>query len=179
MNRKEGEKRGNYIDSSSFDLDTYSEYQELKSLYEKLKDKYNISTAELISKLEEKEVLIPDCIFNEKQSTFNSISKYLRENLEFGNKEIASLINRSEKSVWQSYNSARKKIPFKFDIKPSKYYIPVSSIKNRSLTVFESVVTYLKDDLGLNYHKIAVLLKRNDRTIWTVYQRAIKKRKSG
>ena len=38
---------------------------------------------------------------------------------------------------------------------------------------------YLKDKLNLTYHEIAVLLNRDDRTIWTCYNIAKKKRKIG
>jgi DNA-directed RNA polymerase specialized sigma24 family protein len=40
----------------------------------------------------------------------------------------------------------------------------------------ESVVDYMKDSLGLSYHEIAKELNRDDRTIWTVYHRASKKK---
>jgi hypothetical protein len=40
----------------------------------------------------------------------------------------------------------------------------------------ESVVYYMKDTLDLTYHEIALQLNRDDRTIWTVYNRAIKKK---
>jgi DNA-directed RNA polymerase specialized sigma24 family protein len=40
----------------------------------------------------------------------------------------------------------------------------------------ESVVFYMKDTLGLTYHEIAVELNRDDRTIWTVYNRAKSKK---
>jgi hypothetical protein len=40
----------------------------------------------------------------------------------------------------------------------------------------ESVVFYMKDDLEKSYHEIAVYLNRDDRTIWTVYNRALKKK---
>ena len=40
----------------------------------------------------------------------------------------------------------------------------------------ESVVFYLKEKMGMTYHEIAVELNRDDRTIWTVYNRALKKR---
>jgi hypothetical protein len=46
------------------------------------------------------------------------------------------------------------------------------------MSIFESLVGYMKDSLELSYHKIALLLNRDDRTIWTVYQRA-KKKKEG
>ncbi len=40
----------------------------------------------------------------------------------------------------------------------------------------ESVVFYMKDSLNMTYHEIALSLNRDDRTIWTVYNRASKKR---
>ena len=40
----------------------------------------------------------------------------------------------------------------------------------------ESVVFYMKDSLSMTYHEIAAALNRDDRTIWTVYNRAKKKR---
>ena len=40
----------------------------------------------------------------------------------------------------------------------------------------ESVVFYMKDSLEMTYHEIAVSLNRDDRTIWTVYNRALKKK---
>jgi hypothetical protein len=54
--------------------------------------------------------------------------------------------------------------------------IPVSVLSDRSVATLESVVEYMKDTLGLTYHQIAILLKRDDRTIWTCYNRAKKKR---
>ena len=40
----------------------------------------------------------------------------------------------------------------------------------------EAAVKYMKDFLGMTYHEIAVSLNRDDRTIWTVYNRATKKK---
>jgi len=76
------------------------------------------------------------------------------------------------------YLSVQKKLAEKFVIEEiSPYYIPVTILQDRNISVLENVVSYLKDTFGLSYHKIALLLNRDDRTIWTVYQRAIKKRK--
>jgi hypothetical protein len=57
-----------------------------------------------------------------------------------------------------------------------KYTIPLSIVCDRNVSVFETIVEYLKNHYGLTYHEIAVLLNRDDRTIWTVYNRAMKKR---
>jgi len=56
--------------------------------------------------------------------------------------------------------------------------IPISVLRDRSLKPLEAIVEYLKDIQGLTYHEIAELLNRDDRTIWTVYNRAKKKRGS-
>jgi len=54
--------------------------------------------------------------------------------------------------------------------------IPLAIFKDRTLKPLEAISEYLKERHNLNYHEIAVLLNRNDRTIWTCYQRAKKKR---
>jgi len=43
------------------------------------------------------------------------------------------------------------------------------------MTIFETIVVYLKDTSELKFKNIAELLNRNYRTIWTVYKRAKKK----
>ena len=53
--------------------------------------------------------------------------------------------------------------------------IPLEVISNRKLSVLESIVFYLKEEKHLSYRKIASLLNRDDRTIWTCYSRAKKK----
>jgi len=55
--------------------------------------------------------------------------------------------------------------------------IPSSIFKDRKLSVLEIISEFLKEQEGLTYHEIAVLLGRDDRTIWTCYKRAKEKRK--
>lgn len=54
--------------------------------------------------------------------------------------------------------------------------VPAYLFRDRSVAVLEALVEYLKDVKGLSYHEIAILLNRDDRTIWTVYSRVKKKR---
>jgi hypothetical protein len=174
MYRKKAKKIEKIRVSTSSNFDKDSDYRTLKKLYTRIKKKYRVAATDIISKLEKKEILIPSCIFNKKLSIFESIVKYLKENLGLANKEIAVLTFKSQKSIWQSYNSAKKKLPSIFKITVSDHYIPIS-ILQKPFTILESVVLFLKDDLLLSFHKIAVILKRDDRTIWTVYNRAKKK----
>ena len=127
------------------------------------------------------EVKVPISVFmNGKLGSLETIVKYLRENLLLSFKQIASLTNRNEIALAVTYRNARKKLEARFVVgEISPYSIPVSILKDRNLSVLENIASYLKDTFGLAYHKIAILLSRDDRTIWTVYQRAIKKRKHG
>jgi hypothetical protein len=59
-------------------------------------------------------------------------------------------------------------------MKASMVFIPTSIFKNRNLTILESIVVYLKDK-GMKYVEIGELLNRDQRNIWTIYNRSIKK----
>lgn len=126
-----------------------------------------------------KEINVPISIFkNDHLSSLENIVKYCRENLLLSFKQIGSLTNRNKIALAVTYRNAKKKMPAKFvvgEIPP--YSIPVSILQDRGISVLEHIAAYLKDTFGLTYHSIAVLLNRNDRTIWTVYQRAKKKKK--
>jgi DNA-binding NarL/FixJ family response regulator len=56
-------------------------------------------------------------------------------------------------------------------------YAPLFIFSNRKLGVLEAVVKYLRENANLNYHQIALMLKRDDRTIWCSYNNASKKMK--
>jgi hypothetical protein len=141
----------------------------------------SVETLNLINKLlnleASKDVKVPISVFNNKKlGSLEAIVKYLRENLLLSFKQIGALTNRNEIALAVTYRNASRKLKAKFvltEIAP--YSIPVSILKDRKLSVLENIVSYLKDSFGLTYHKIALLLSRDDRTIWTVYQRANKK----
>jgi hypothetical protein len=80
----------------------------------------------------------------------------------------------------RGYNSVESIENASSDNKKSDFNleIPVSIFQDRSLSVFEILVEYLKENFNHNYHDIAVLTNRDERTIWTVYSRVQKKRES-
>ena len=57
----------------------------------------------------------------------------------------------------------------------SKVLLDTKIFRNTKLTIFEAFVKYLKEEKGLTYHQIGLLLGRNERNIWTVYNRGKKK----
>ena len=169
------EKRDISTISTSSKILKDKDFQSLKKLYDKIKKRYNLSASGIINKIQ-KELIIPCSIFSKDLSPLETISKYLKENLELSFKEIAKLTNRSQKTIWQAYKNAVKKLPAKLEPEETKYNIPVSVLRTE-LSVLEAIVVHLKDQFNLSYHKIGELLERNERTVWTVYNRAMMKRK--
>ena len=61
---------------------------------------------------------------------------------------------------------------------PSNIWIPSNVLRDNSISVLEAIVEFLKDKKSLTYHQIGELINRDERNVWTVYQRAKKKRKN-
>ncbi|MEM2916514.1 MAG: hypothetical protein QXT19_04115 [Candidatus Woesearchaeota archaeon] len=118
---------------------------------------------------------LPVSIFSTRLSPAEAVVKYLKEHHALTFSEIAKLINRDQRGIWGSYSRARKKHPERFDIKLASYTIPVSCFNDRSRSILEHVVTYLKDSKGLKPAEICTLLNKKTSTIWTAYQRSRRK----
>ena len=148
----------------------------------KLEENQNLSFDEILNILKKREVdrktkTLPISIFNNiSLSALEAVTKYLKENLNLNYNEIAALLSRNYDPIRITYWNSKKKLPGKLDIS-SDNNIPIDIFRNKQLSVLENLTSYLKDEMHLTYHEIAVLLKRDDRTIWTVYNRALKKRK--
>jgi len=116
---------------------------------------------------------IPLSIFSTRLSILEAIVKYLRENKELSYPEIASILKRNPGPVGVIYRTAKSKFLPSLDVS-SQVTIPLT-IFSKNLTVFESVIAYLKA-IGFSFRKISLLLKRDYKTVWTTYSRAKKKR---
>jgi len=174
MDRKRGAIVGKDIDSASSEFDSDEEAQLFKSVFARIKKKYHLSATEILN-LTKDEAVIPCNIFTIKLSPLETAVKYLQENLNYNYTKIAKVLGRDRKTIWQACKNAAKKQPKKFIVKESEYSIPVSSLRS-NLSVLEASVSYLKEEFKLSYHDIGTILERNERTIWTVYNRAKKKR---
>ena len=60
---------------------------------------------------------------------------------------------------------------------PSNIWIPSNVLRDNSISVLEAIVEFLKEKKGFTYHQIGELINRDERNVWTVYNRAKKKRK--
>ena len=143
----------------------------------------------------EKRVFVPSSIFQDRDlAPLESISEYLKEEKGLSYHEIAELLKRDDRTIWTCCYRAKKKREKKADkkkksvkVKKAKSLvssapsveemedIPLDIFHNRDLAPLEGISKYLKENADKSLHEIAVLLNRDDRTIWTCYNRAQKK----
>ncbi len=160
------------IDFSNISKD--EEVRLLKLLVGIVKRKYNLSSADILN-LTQEEIMIPCTIFTKRLSPLETDVKYLKENLKFDYAKIGELLGRNKKTIWQAHKNAAKKYPRIFRPEDTEYNIPINILKD-DLSILEATAVYLKEEHKLSYHDIGELLHRNERTIWTVYHRAQKKK---
>jgi len=123
-------------------------------------------------------IKLPVSLFqNNPLSGLETITKFIKEELNMSFSEIAQILNRDDRTIWGAYNSACKKMEGRFEVMEDCQTFPVEILQDRRVSVLEAITEYLKDKHALRYCQIASLLNRNDRTVWTVYKRAKKKRK--
>ncbi len=143
-----------------------------------------------LEKLEKKDILlllekfldrpakisIPVSAMSERKlSPLESVVKYLRENLNLCNLSVSKLAGRSPQVCWTTYRNAVRKHPGRLADRHSRYDIPVDTLRDGKRSVLEACAIHLKDSCHASFHEIAVLLGRDDRTIWTAYQRGKRK----
>ncbi|OIO43517.1 hypothetical protein AUJ64_02245 [Candidatus Pacearchaeota archaeon CG1_02_39_14] len=130
----------------------------------------------LKSRLNEKpELLVPISIFRSKLSPAEALCRYLKdEGKRFS--EIAKLIGRDQRTVWNNYMNSRKKVKVKLKTEEGEG-VPVGIFADNRLSVLESVVFYLKK-AGRKNNEIAEVLGRDSKNVWTLNSRAQKKKRN-
>ena len=114
---------------------------------------------------------IPSCIFSRELSSYETIVKFLKEAYSLSIQEIAKLLFKKKQSVWRAYTEACKTHPQSLSVTNLFFPIPIS-IFSQDKTTLECLVVFLKDEYKLSYSEVASLIMRDDRTVWTVYQKA-------
>lgn len=130
-----------------------------------------------VSSFPDDNILLPVSIFSSGASCLESISKYLKDVAGLRYCRIADLLNRDDRTIWGACRSANEKSD-EFFADNSCMKVPLSIFKDRKLSVLEALAEYMKDELSMRYCSIAAALGRDQRTIWTVYSRAKKKRRT-
>ena len=90
------------------------------------------------------------------------------------NKEVIDKFAEFLEKSKTRYNLSEKEIVKLVENKKSFLSIPVSIFRN-DLSPLEAVVQYLRES-GYSLKEISVLLNRSNKTIWTTYTNAIKKK---
>jgi len=156
--------------------------EKLKITLDQFSEKYRLSSSDIVKlfeslvKLFESKDHLPLSIFNDRLSPFETVVKFMRENLNKKFKEISLLLNKDVSASWTAYRNAAKKYPEKFTYSPSKYDIPLKDLHSSKLSLLELISSHLKEKFNLNFHEIGKILHRNEKTIWTCCSRARKKR---
>lgn len=126
-----------------------------------------------------KYLTVPSSIFLDRElAPLESISEYLKEQKGLSYHEIAVLVGRDDRTIWTCYNRAKKKrgAEAKAPMQTGESLeIPLEIFKDRAYAPLERMTAHLKESANKSFHEIAVLLNRDDRTIWTCYDRARKK----
>jgi parallel beta-helix repeat protein len=128
----------------------------------------------------ETSIFIPISVLNNRKLTvLESLILYLKQK-DMKYSEIAKLLNRNQKNIWTIYsrveNSLNEKEITSITSIKVELNIPITIFSNK-LGALETLSKYLKENLGMSYKEIAELLNRNERTIWTSYNKAKIKQK--
>lgn len=128
-----------------------------------------------IKKAESQLDYVPIGIFNHKElGMLESLVKFLKENKNQKYSNIGRLLDRDQRTIWNTYNKATKKNNTKLQFSEDDLLIPIEIFKNRKLGPLEILCVYLKKQ-GLNFSEIARLLSRDPRTIWAAHNKGVKK----
>ncbi len=154
----------------------------LDKIFSLLSRRYNVDYNTIADLIQTREnyINVPVELFNNTLTPLENIVFFLDEIHSLSQTEISKLLKRNHTTVWITLNKAFKKMSrAKFrkliDKINKDINVPVEIFANRKLSSLEAISTYMKDNMELRYNEIAKLLGKDDRTIWTVVNRAKKK----
>lgn len=114
-------------------------------------------------------VSIPIGVFASECTPLQALVTFMHEKKQYSFKEMVLLLHRSERSILQAYRKGAVE-----DDLANDFLIPLVKFST-DLSILESVVMYLHHDCSLTFSKIASFLKKDQRTIWTIWHRAEEK----
>ena len=150
----------------------------IRKALDELNHDHDIGSADVFKYLREKKSSekIPVYIFRQGISPLQAAVKFLVENLFFRFNEIANLLNRDERTIWSTYNSVRIRYPGTIKEEYCEHYVDLDVFRDRNFSFLENLCMHLRERYSLRYCKIAEILGKDERTIWTACRRAELKR---
>jgi DNA-binding NarL/FixJ family response regulator len=144
------------------------------NILDNLKSEFNVTSRDIILILESHDrSAVPIEIFAERKlSALQALAKYLRENLDYSNKQISSALKKDSRSIWSAYEQSKTRKKMQFDITKSSMTIPIE-IFSHDQPMLGSLIIYLKE-MGWSNKKIAATLKRSATTTSTIFGRMSK-----
>ncbi|MBR9677120.1 hypothetical protein GOV04_03195 [Candidatus Woesearchaeota archaeon] len=154
------------MQQENIEITSDNEFLQLQSNLSKLLKKYNLTPNQVLAI---KPLQIPISIFSNNQSPLESVCLHLFTAHNLNLKTIGKLLNRDQRTIWLTLHNAKKKLSK--PLKQSKYSIPIYLLSNRKYSILETVVAFLKENKSLTLTQIGVVLNKNPKTVWTVYNR--------
>ncbi len=135
-----------------------------------------VSELEQVEDSASQQPIIPLSIFLDRNvSVLEALCEYLKEEYNLSFAAIGRLANRDERNIWTAYTRAKEKRKHRMPTTNFDVTFPLSAVRDRSLSIFESIIVYLRDKKGISNNNLAAACNRSAKTISTVYTRAKKK----
>jgi hypothetical protein len=149
----------------------------LKSIIGFMKNNQGLSMHDLASIYSEAspEEAVPLSVFSGRLSPSAALCGYLKGKRGLSFHEIAVLLNRDDRSVWNSCARAGRASVRATVTKEDDILIPIAVFQDRSRSILEHVVSYLRESHGLSNSRIARLTNKNPSAIATVANRSVAK----
>ncbi|MFH1849942.1 MAG: hypothetical protein ABH879_07220 [archaeon] len=157
-----------------------SDYQrDLSALFtiaRNIADKHSVSFSDILGSIRQAESLadgpaIPIGVFLPGLGILQSVTKYLKEESGLSYHEIAVLLNRDDRVVWATYNSAVRRRRGRAGAVNRDVCIPASVFADRSVSAFAALCRYLRDSCGAGTAEIAGLIRRDNKAVWAALRR--------
>jgi hypothetical protein len=144
-------------------------------------EKHGLEDAELLYLIRKSGPVnqFPVEILSQNLSPLEAVVSYLKNNKGQKFCDIAKLLNRDERTIWVTFENAKKKQKTIFVPQKSASQIPLAIVRNRQLSILESVSVFLKEKKSLTLTKISSILNKDTSTVWTAISRADKKLSEG
>lgn len=117
---------------------------------------------------------VPAGLFGTDLAVLEVLALFLKDVHNLRHTDIAELLGRDERTVWSSYQRAKKKNVSVTDT-DGRIRVPLTVFVDTPLSLTEALVVHLKEDEGISLKDIAQLLNKSQSTINVLHARQRRK----